>query len=189
MTELKQQALKKMLEEMNLKHSMAVEQVHNWICEQDDESLFTNILKAGKTIANGIQYAAGKARAAAMSGVAFTTDDEVYQWVVEYFASDEKEVKQVARVESAPTEKVAIVGEGAKVAKITEAIIKKHEAQKKVTKPEEPQLNIFDFLEPAKKTQSEVIAEIKAEAKANAWEDDIMPDDLDDEVTEDEADE
>jgi len=183
MTELKTQALAKMNDELSKPHSKALDQIHNWLCEQEDEVLFTNILKAGKTIANGIQYAAGKARATAVmgSGVVISTNDEVYQWIAEYFASDAKEIKSVANVQTAPkaqstpahrsTEEQAEIA--AKVHKTTEAIIKKHEAQKKASKPE-VMMNIFDFLgEPDVKTQAEIIAEIKEEAKANAWEDEV----------------
>lgn len=186
MTETKQQALNKMLEELNTKHSPGVDQIHNWICEQDDENLFTNILKDGKTIANAIQYAAGKARKNAMSGVAFATDEEVYQWIVEYFASDKTEVKPVARVQSTPAhrtdeEKAEIAS---KVQRTTETIIKKHEVQKKANKPE-VLMNIFDFLDGPTKDPADFDPSDEAR-KLMSFDSDVdIDDDIDDEVTED----
>ena len=48
-TDIKQQALDKMLKEMNQEHSPSEDRIHNWICEQDDDELFQGILKDGYT--------------------------------------------------------------------------------------------------------------------------------------------
>jgi len=40
-TENKMNALNKMLVEMNKTHSSTEDSIHNWLCKQEDESLFT----------------------------------------------------------------------------------------------------------------------------------------------------
>ena len=86
--ELRSKALSKMLEEMNEKHTPAIDQIHNWLCDQDDEVLMQNILKDGKTIAGAFEYAKNNARKEAKNGVACIDDATVFGWVKDYFASD-----------------------------------------------------------------------------------------------------
>ena len=45
MNEIKEKALVKLLEELNQPHDTALDRVHNWICDQEDEELFQGILK------------------------------------------------------------------------------------------------------------------------------------------------
>lgn len=61
-SDIKQQALDKMLKEMNQEHSPSEDRIHNWICEQDDDELFQGILKDDYTIKCSLDYAKGKAR-------------------------------------------------------------------------------------------------------------------------------
>lgn len=88
MTEIKEKALAKMLEELNKPHDIAMDRIHNWICDQEDEDLFQGILKDGYSIKCSLDYAKNKARKFAENGVACIDDETVYGWVKEYFLSN-----------------------------------------------------------------------------------------------------
>lgn len=133
--ELREKALTKMLEEMNGKHSGAIDKIHNFLCEQEDDVLFEGIMKEDRSINGSIRYAAKKARAASQDNCVVASDEDVYEWVTEYFKLDkEPDIYPVqARVE-------------------TQMPIKKQTAEKKVEKPTHHveqqvtgQISIFDF--------------------------------------------
>mgnify|MGYP000850090267 FL=1 len=88
MTEIKEKALAKMLEELNKPHDISMDRIHNWICDQEDEDLFQGILKDGYSIKCSLDYAKNKARKFAENGVACIDDETVYSWVKEYFLSN-----------------------------------------------------------------------------------------------------
>ncbi len=92
METIKEKALSKMLQEMQNNKSRAIDKIHTWICNQDDQKLFEGILKDGKTLENAFKYAAKKAMVQQISGVAAVDDEEVYEWIVEYFKSTETSV-------------------------------------------------------------------------------------------------
>ena len=94
MTDVKEKALVIMLKEMEKEHTKAEDKIHNWLCDQDDEELFKGVLKQGKSISNALNYCGHKAREMAMKGVAIVDDLEVFDWVKEYYLSDETNVKQ-----------------------------------------------------------------------------------------------
>lgn len=102
--ELKAKALEKMLVEMNVKHSPAIDRIHNWLCNQDDDVMMQNILKDGKTITGSFNYAKSKAQKEAENGVACIEDSTVYDWIKEYFASDAIEKPAAAVKEKAAEE-------------------------------------------------------------------------------------
>lgn len=216
MTELKQQALNKMLDEMNKPHDEVLDYIHNVLCESEDEELFAGILVEGKTIASAFNKMAELAKKAAKNSMAFFSPQKGMDIIIDYFKGKETEVNPIIGVKagiaqsqvkevpemSREDKKLLIWAKSEKERQETEKaekLAKKAEQEAKKTKQEPDVLmDIFAFgveLEPEpvknhmSEEQAEVIAEIKAEAKANAWEDDIMPDDLDDEVTEDAADE
>jgi len=110
MSELKEKALEKMLQEMNEKHSASEDRIHNWLCDQEDESLMQNIMKEGKSIKGALAYAKSKAQKEAENGVAMIDDEVVYGWVVEYFASEEVKKVPVTKSESAPVIKSRKLG-------------------------------------------------------------------------------
>ncbi len=62
MANLKQQALDKMLKEMEQEHSLSEDRIHNWLCEQEDDDLFQGVLKEGYTIKAALKYVSNKAR-------------------------------------------------------------------------------------------------------------------------------
>lgn len=184
MTEIKQQALSKMNEEMSKPHSDVLDYIHNWFCEQEDDELFTCICKDGKSLEGAYNFMVKTAQQKKYSCI---SDAEGFRIMREYFLGKETDVKAVGYASTKPITKMSkdeIHAETQrieeKVKKSTEAIIKKQEPKK-----ETPLMNIFEFMDEPK-TQAEVIAEIKAEAKANAWEDEVNEGD---EVTEDEVDE
>jgi hypothetical protein len=100
MEEIKEKALEKMLQEMNEKHSASEDRIHNWLCDQEDESLLQNILKEGKSIKGSMAYAKSKAQKEAENGVAMIDDEVVYGWVVEYFAAEEVKPVPITKSET-----------------------------------------------------------------------------------------
>lgn len=95
--ELKKRALEKMLAEMNEKHSPAIDRIHNWLCDQDDEELYQGIVKDGKTIHGGFSFAKSKAQKEAKDGVACIDDDTVFGWIREYFTTETPVVPAVTK--------------------------------------------------------------------------------------------
>jgi len=93
MSEIKQRALAKMNEEMSQKHSPAVNVIHNWLCDQTDDTLFENICQDGKTIKAAFKYCVKNAYKNKENNCAMIADSVVFGWVVDYFNSDLKEVK------------------------------------------------------------------------------------------------
>lgn len=85
--ELKTQGIQKMLKEMESKHSPAIDKIHNWLCDQDDEELYTCIVKEEKTIAGAYKFAENKARKEAVNNCACVDADTVFGWVREYFTT------------------------------------------------------------------------------------------------------
>lgn len=141
-TDIKQQALDKMLEEMNQEHSPSEDHIHNWICEQDDDELFQGILKDGYTIKYSLDYAKGKAQEFAKNGVACIDDETVFGWVREYFLSNSK----LENIKQVPVESVKKVNDKLNVVKAADP----EPAKKKVKKEKgvvETQMSIFDFLD------------------------------------------
>lgn len=144
-TDLKQQALAKMLVEMNQEHSPSEDCVHNWICEQEDEELFLGVLKDGHTIKASMKYAMDKAREFAQNGVACIDDQTVFGWIREYFLSNRK-TEPVKKTNPKPAKTAT--------AKARQGIwpgddVKPKEPKKAKKGVVENQMSIFDFLEEA----------------------------------------
>ncbi len=87
MSELKEKALAKMLEEMDKKHSGAEDSIHNWLCDQSDDQLFQGVLQKNKSIRECVEFCGSKASQLAVKGIAMATDAEVFEWVREYFTT------------------------------------------------------------------------------------------------------
>jgi hypothetical protein len=108
MTELKEKALAKMLEEMNIPHSQSEDLIHNWLCEQDDEELMSGILMEGKTIKGSYEVM----MKVALDGIKVKTGhvgygfspDEGFQIVSNYFK--DKEIKQSGSVVTFPKNEI-----------------------------------------------------------------------------------
>lgn len=150
--ELREKSLSKMLEEMNEKHSHAIDQIHNWLCDQDDDVLMQNILKDGKTIAGAFEYAKNKARSESKDGVACIEDITVFGWVKDYFASD-----IIEKSDGDESEKVEKPARAKKLSKkaieAAEKVVKEKaaataaEAARKAAHAPANQTSIFDFTE------------------------------------------
>ena len=156
MNEIKEKALAKLLEELNQPHDIALDRVHNWICDQEDEELFKGILKERYSLKCALSYAKEKARKFAENGVACIDDDTVVRWIREYFISNSpvSNIKQVPvepvkkkkedKSQGSPEEKVDV----AKIRKGTgpdDDIIKKAKI-KKEKGVVEGQLDLFEEL-------------------------------------------
>ena len=96
MSEIKQKAIAKMNKEMSKKHSPAVDAIHNFLCDQNDDELFENICKDGKSIADAYAYCINKASEQRDGNCAMISDSVVYGWVVDYLNSELKAVKPKA---------------------------------------------------------------------------------------------
>lgn len=157
MNDIKEKALAKLLEELNQPHDAALDRVHNWICDQEDEELFKGILKERYSLKCALSHAKEKARKFAENGVACIDDATVFRWVREYFISN----SQVSNIKQVPVEPVkkkkkdksqASPKEKVDVAKIRKGagpdddIIMKPKIKKEKGVVEK-QMSIFDFLD------------------------------------------
>lgn len=102
MNEIKEKALAKLLEELNQPHDAALDRVHNWICNQEDNELFEGILKERYSLKCALSFAKEKARKFAENGVACIDDATVFRWIREYFISNSK----VSNIEQVPVESI-----------------------------------------------------------------------------------
>ena len=96
MSEIKQKAIAKMNNEMSHKHSPAVDVIHNFLCDQNDDELFENICKDGKSIADAYAFCINKASKQRDCKFAMISDSVVFGWVVDYFNSELNAVKSKA---------------------------------------------------------------------------------------------
>ncbi|MGK4109434.1 Cas9 inhibitor AcrIIA9 family protein [Enterococcus cecorum] len=132
LSEIKERALAKMLEEMNQSHTHAEDAIHNWLCEQNDDELFDGIMKKDKSIKSAMKYCISQAREESSGNIAMVDDDTVFGWVRDYFINDDIKVNNNV---------------SAKVIKGSNPKKKKTETKKKVEKKEElEQMNLFDFM-------------------------------------------
>ena len=152
MTELKQQALDKIAVELQNPHSAAEDQIHNWISDQEDEDLFTGILKEGKSFKSAFTYLINKASEVKNGNAAVMTDQEAYDHIRFYFLN---EVKVAPRPQATQ----------AKVVTSTQSVIKPEPKPESITEPKvdhkpkkakvEMSMSIFDFIdEPAETPQA-----------------------------------
>ena len=135
MPNIKTQAHAKMLQEMNGEHSGAEDAIHNWLCDQDDETLLQGILKEGCTIKGAMKYCVSQAEKQKTGNAAMVDDQTVFSWVRKYFVSDDQ-----VEVENTP----AVVTVAAKSAPKVKVESKRKETPKKTEELE--QLSLLDFL-------------------------------------------
>lgn len=102
MNEIKEKALAKLLEELNKPHDLALDRIHNWICDQEDEELFQSILKERYSLTCALKFAKEKARNFAENGVACIDDETVFGWIRDYFISNSR----VSNIEQVPVESI-----------------------------------------------------------------------------------
>lgn len=144
MSPLKQQAIAKMLVEMNEEHSPAVDKIHNWLCNQDDEDLLNGIMAEDKTINRAMKYCRDKAQESAKDGVAMIEDATVYGWVKEYFTTPDLAIDKPAPEFTHKTVEVPD--------RLRKPATDKSEPAGDATEPEIPakkvgeQLDIFDYI-------------------------------------------
>ncbi len=138
MSSLKDIAHDYMLAEMKEDHTPAEHEIHNWLCKQNDEELFKGIIKESKSIKDSLKYCAKKARELQNNGVAILTDQNVFDWVKEYYTTETEEVEEI------PVE-VATVKE-----EPPEEIIEKEEQAFKIIptkkEKEQGQMSLFDLI-------------------------------------------
>jgi len=133
---IKEQALAKMLLEMNQPHDETVDEVHNFLCEQEDDELFAGILMEGKTIQDALNYLVAEAKKNRRFRI---SDSEGYKIIKQYFLSAATKVASVGKVSSRPVQESHGERE-TPVVKETKPIVKK-KADTSLN------LSIFDFME------------------------------------------
>ncbi|EAH0870024.1 hypothetical protein D4W21_14305, partial [Listeria monocytogenes] len=85
---IREQALNKMLTEMNEAHSGAEDVIHNWLCNQVEEAIFEGIMKDDRSISGAVKYCSSRASKHQAEGVAMIDDKTVFSWVRKYFISE-----------------------------------------------------------------------------------------------------
>lgn len=154
MSELKQRALDKMNEEMNQEHSSTEDFIHNWLCDQEDEELFINILREGKSIKNAMNYLIQSAKNGSKgSNVAVMSDAEGFAIIVDYFKGNETTIKSVGKVKQSSNagnedddDEVEDGNNQEPEFLRTKATLPVKQTSKKQTKSEDsPLMSIFDF--------------------------------------------
>ncbi|HHQ0825645.1 TPA: Cas9 inhibitor AcrIIA9 family protein [Listeria innocua] len=85
---IREQALNKMLTEMNEAHSGAEDVIHNWLCNQVEEAIFEGIMKDDRSISGAVKYCSSRASKHQAEGVAMIDDKTVFSWVKKYFISE-----------------------------------------------------------------------------------------------------
>lgn len=134
MDETKQKALKKMLIEMNEKHSSAEDVIHNWLCDQEDEKLLEGVLKKGRSIKGAMEHCVSQAYKQKSGNAAMVDEQTVFAWVNDYFVSD-----KVPKIDTTVSAKVTPVKKAPK-----KKIEKKQELKKATVEGE--QLSLLDML-------------------------------------------
>lgn len=130
---LLEKALEKMLKEVTEESSKPIERIHQYLCKQTDEELFKGILTDGKTIKGAFAYCSDKAREQAENEpYAMVEDEEVFQWVKDYFIHYELPLNLDPPQKLAPKSKAS---------KPTEK--PKNEEQKSFKKGDSEQLDLF----------------------------------------------
>ncbi len=131
---IREQALNKMLTEMNEAHSGAEDVIHNWLCNQVEEAIFEGIMKDDRSISGAVKYCSSRASKHQAEGVAMIDDKTVFSWVKKYFISEKVPKSVKATVQSTVT-------------KSEKAKVKAKKKPKKTTMQEGyEQLDFLDFL-------------------------------------------
>lgn len=133
-----------MLEEMSKPHDETIDEVHNFLCEQDDDELFAGILREGKTIQDAMNYLVAEARKKNLFRI---SDAQGYRIMKEYFLGESTKVTPVGRMSTRPIDPKTQSKNDDQQAK-AETIVK---VEPKVEKPKkakvEMSMSIFDFID------------------------------------------
>ncbi|EAF0489180.1 hypothetical protein CY679_02255 [Listeria monocytogenes] len=112
---IREQALNKMLTEMNEKHSGAEDVIHNWLCTQEEEAIFEGIMKDDRSIKGAVNYCSANASKQQTAGVAMIDDKTVFSWVKKYFISEKvpkSSVKATVKATATKPEKAKVKAKG-----------------------------------------------------------------------------
>jgi len=154
MTELKEKALAKMNDEMSKPHSDVLDFIHNYFCEQEDETLLTSISKDGKSLEGAYNFMVKMAKEKHYSCI---SDAEGFRLMTEYFLGNETDVKAVGYASTKPISATPkTIAPTKNDVSIVPPVVK-HEAPKKVDKPKEYEMtSMFDFLDEPEKDPADI---------------------------------
>lgn len=139
MSDLKDKALEKMLGEMNEKHSYAEDVIHNHLCNQSDDVLFSGILTKGKSINGAMLFVYQKAKEQSENNMAMISDDQVFSWVKDYFTKKDIKVEPIKQ-------SVRVATSNAPAPESIQAVKPKAKPKKEHKSINDDQLNLFDYL-------------------------------------------
>lgn len=142
MTELKQRALDKMLEEMNQPHHQAIDTLHNMLCVCDDDEVYQGILKEGKSVKGTYDALYAYARKNQEAGSYGMDDTLALSIIKDYLAgtSITPDVKQPSPPKSTYQPPKSVTGV---------ALVEKPKPKKV---KEDVSMSIFDFIDEPKET-------------------------------------
>lgn len=86
---IQEQALEKMLKELETEPNNRLEAIHDWLCQQTDKDLLTGILKEDRTLKGAEAYCIQKAYEIRNGNGAMASHITVFNWVREYYTLDE----------------------------------------------------------------------------------------------------
>lgn len=111
------EALEKLNNEMSKPHSDALDDIHNWICDQTEDYEFMDaILIEGKSLESAMSYVVEHVKKSSKGSAAIMKNEDVYKLVRDYYLS------QSSVIVNDPT--VKILANGEKVREVTNEIIK-----------------------------------------------------------------
>lgn len=128
-----------MLGEMNEKHTYAEDVIHNYLCNQSDDVLFSGILTKGKSINSAMSYVYQKAKEKEENNMAMISDDQVFSWVKDYFTKKDIKVDPIKQ-------SVRVATSNAPAPESIQAVKPKSKPIKEHKSINDDQINLFDFL-------------------------------------------
>lgn len=141
---MKEIALSKLLNEVENQENPAVHTIHNWLCDQEDNELFEKVASENKTILQAVQYCINNAHKVRIGNTAIVDNDTVFNWVREYYLSNETEVEVNASAKVSASSKSI----QERIAQVVPKVENKKIAKTKLKeiKADENQISLLDLL-------------------------------------------
>lgn len=141
---MKNIALNKLLNEVENLDNPAVHTIHNWLCDQEDNELFEKVASTNKSILQAVQYCINNAQKVQIGNAAIVDNDTVFNWVREYYLSNETNVEVKAHAKVSASSESIQENVAQEVTKAKDK--KKSKTKSKELKADENQISILDFL-------------------------------------------
>lgn len=109
--DLGNQAIEKMLIEMENNKSPVTERLHVWLCNQEDEELLKAILKEDRSLTGATEYCYAQGSKIAIKGVADVSAEMEQEWCRKYYLKDKITKSDLKVMPPSKGEKVEVVKE------------------------------------------------------------------------------